>query len=215
MLLKEVHHRVKNNMQIISTLLDLQSEGIRDENAVAAFRQSQDRIKAMALIHERLYKSTDIAFVNFQSYIEDLSAHLFDSYLVDLGRITLHVDAAGVTMGIDRAIPCGLIINDLLANSLKHAFPDNRRGEIRIDFRRKDDRQITIMVADNGVGMPPGLDFTKIGTLGLQLVNLLTKQLSGNIKMSGGPGTIWEITFSATDSDQGLSANHSAQYQDK
>jgi two-component sensor histidine kinase len=196
LLLKEVHHRVKNNMQIISTLLDLQSEGIRDEEALTAFRQSQDRIKAMALIHERLYESADIAFIDFQRYIEELSAHLFDSYLVEPGRITLQVDAGGVTMGIDQAIPCGLIINELVTNSLKHAFPDNRRGEIRIDFSREENGQITLMVGDNGVGMPPGFDFTKTPTLGLQLVTMLTRQLRGILEVDGGGnGTICSLTF--------------------
>jgi PAS domain S-box-containing protein len=196
LLLKEVHHRVKNNMQIVSTLLDLQSEGIRDEEALKAFRESQNRIKAMALIHERLYESADIAFIDFQRYIEELSAHLFDSYLVEPGRITLHVDAGGVTMGIDRAIPCGLIINELVTNSLKHAFPDNRGGEIRIDFIRGKNGQITLIVGDNGVGLPPGLDFTSTGTLGLQLVTMLTRQLRGILTVDGkGGGAGFTLTF--------------------
>jgi PAS domain S-box-containing protein len=179
LLLKEVHHRVKNNMQIITSLLDFQAESINDKETVNAFRESQDRIKAMALIHERLYESADIAFIDFQRYIEELSAHLFDSYLVEPGRITLQVDAGGVTMGIDLAIPCGLIINELVTNSLKHAFPGNRQGEIRVLFTTGDGGQISLKVADNGVGLPPGLDFTKTPTLGLQLVNMLTRQLRG------------------------------------
>jgi PAS domain S-box-containing protein len=196
LLLKEVHHRVKNNMQIVSTLLDLQSEGIRDEEALKAFRESQNRIKAMALIHERLYESADIAFIDFQRYIEALSAHLFDSYLVEPGRITLQVDAGGVTLGIDRAIPCGLIINELVTNSLKHAFPDNRRGEIRIDFIRGENGQITLIVGDNGVGLPPGLDSTSTGTLGLQLVTMLTRQLRGILEVDGeGGGASFTLTF--------------------
>jgi two-component sensor histidine kinase/DNA-binding response OmpR family regulator len=185
-LLKEVHHRVKNNMQIVSTLLDLQSEGIRDEEALKAFRESQDRIKAMALIHERLYESADIVFIDFQRYIEELSAHLFDSYLVEPGRITLHVDAGGVTMGIDRAIPCGLIINELVTNSLKHAFPDNRQGKIRVLFRTGDDGQISLEVADNGVGLPAGLEITKTASLGLQLVHMLARQLRGVVRAENG-----------------------------
>jgi PAS domain S-box-containing protein len=195
-LLKEVHHRVKNNMQIISTLLDLQSESIHDSAALDAFRESQGRIKAMALIHEKLYESADIAFVDFQRYIEELAANLFDSYLVEPGRITIHVDAGGVTMGIDRAIPCGLIINELVTNSLKHAFPDNRQGKIRVLFRKGDDGQISLSVSDNGVGLPAGLEITSTGTLGLQLVNMLARQLRGVTRVENGDvGTTIVIEF--------------------
>jgi PAS domain S-box-containing protein len=178
-LLKEVHHRVKNNLQIISTLLDLQSESIHDSAALEAFRESQDRIKAMALIHERLYDSEDLASVDFARYIEALSGHLINSYLVDPERITLQVDAGGVSMGIDKAIPCGLIINELISNALKYAFPGDRPGEIKVSFQRAKDGSIILRVEDNGVGLPAGLEITNTGTLGLQLVTMLARQLRG------------------------------------
>jgi len=196
-LLKEVHHRVKNNLQIISTLLDLQSETIKNEEALRAFRESQDRIKAMALIHEKLYESSDIASIDFGKYVNDLSVHLFNSYLIDPGCITLNVDTGGISMGIDRAIPCGLIINELVSNALKHAFPDNRPGEISIRFDVEEDGRITLAVADNGIGMPEGIDPAHSATLGLQLVSMLARQLRGRIEMANNRGTSWEITFSS------------------
>lgn len=194
-LLKEVHHRVKNNLQIISTLLDLQSESIKDAESLNAFRESQDRIAAMALIHERLYASKDLASVDFSEYIGSLSTHLFTSYRVDPGRITLTIDIGGVSIAIDRAIPFGLIINELVTNSLKHAFPDGRSGMILIRFHGDEDDWVTLTVADTGVGMPPGLDFRNTVTLGLQLVNMLASQLGGHVSMESRGGTVFIIRF--------------------
>lgn len=195
LLLKEVHHRVKNNLQIISTLLELQSESVRDKEALTSFKESRDRIRAMALIHERLYESDGLASVDFDEYIEHLSLHLFDSYQVDPGRVTLNVAAGGVSIGINKAIPCGLIINELVSNALKHAFPDNRTGEISIRFDVDGDDWISVTVADTGVGMPPGLDFRNTETLGLQLVSMLVAQVRGRIAVDSGPGgtvvSIW------------------------
>jgi PAS domain S-box-containing protein len=195
LLLKEVHHRVKNNMQIISTLLDFQAEGIRDGEAVKAFRDCQDRIKAMALIHERLYESTDMASIDFAGYVEGLSTYLFNTYLIDPGRIRLNIEAYGISLGIDRAIPCGLIINELLSNALKHAFPGNLKGEVNVVFHRGGDGFITLGVSDNGVGLPPGLDYTRAETLGLQLVNMLVRQLRGEASVETGTGTAFAIRF--------------------
>jgi PAS domain S-box-containing protein len=192
-ILKEVHHRVKNNLQIICSLLDLQSDSITDEKSRSYFLESQDRIRSMALVHERLYKSEDFTTIGFEEYIRDLCAHLFDSYLADPGRITLNIDAGGLSMGIDRAIPWGLIINELVSNALKHAFPDNRSGEISIRIRLDEDDWFALTVADTGVGMPPDLDFKNTGTLGMQLVNMLTLQLNGHIFMEGTTGTVFNI----------------------
>ncbi|NVN90390.1 MAG: PAS domain S-box protein [Desulfuromonadales bacterium] len=197
-LLKEVHHRVKNNLQIISTLLDLQSDSICDEHSLNAFRESQDRIRAMALVHETLYQSKDLASIDFAEYIEKLAGFLFNSYLADRVRITLTVDVGHIPMDIDSSIPCGLIISELVSNALKYAFPDGRHGEITIRLTTREDGKISLLVADNGVGLPPGLDFRNTETLGLQLVTMLTKQLRGQIGISGDHGTSWEITFSAT-----------------
>lgn len=205
-LLKEVHHRVKNNMQIISTLLDLQSESIRDEHSRNAFRVSQDRIKAMALVHEELYKSTNLASIDFADYVEKLVNFLFISYLADPGRITLTIDVEHLPMDIDMAIPCGLIISELVSNALKYAFPDGRQGEITIRLTTGEDGRISLLVADNGVGLPPGLDFRNPETLGLQLVTMLTKQLLGEIGMSVTQGTSWKLSFRATDDGRSGSA---------
>jgi len=192
-LLKEVHHRVKNNLQIICSLLYLQSDSIPDEQSRSYFRENQDRILSMALVHERLYKSNDFTSVGFEEYIRDLCTHLFDSYLADPGLITLKVDAGGLSIAVDRAIPWGLIINELVSNALKHAFPDSRAGEISIRFHEDEDDGLILTVADTGVGMPPGLDFKNTGTLGLQLVNMLARQLNGQISMEGTTGTGFTI----------------------
>jgi PAS domain S-box-containing protein len=196
MLLKEVHHRVKNNLQIISTLLDLQSESIHDRAALDAFRESQDRIKAMALIHESLYKTSDMVSIDLGRYIEDLSVHLLNSYLIEPERITLQVDAGGVSLGIDKAIPCGLIINELISNALKHAFPGDLPGEIKVVFQRAKEVSIALRVEDTGVGLPAGLEITKTGTLGLQLVTMLARQLHGVLTVdSGHGGTSFSMIF--------------------
>ncbi|HOI14795.1 MAG TPA: PAS domain S-box protein [Geobacteraceae bacterium] len=192
-LLKEVHHRVKNNLQIICSLLDLQSDSIPDEQSRSYFRENQDRILSMALVHERLYKSNDFTSVGFEEYIRDLCTHLFDCYLADPGHIILKVDAGGLSIAVDRAIPWGLIINELVSNALKHAFPDNCAGEISIRFHEDGDDGLILTVADTGVGMPPDLDFKNTGTLGLQLVNMLARQLNGQISMEGTTGTGFTI----------------------
>jgi PAS domain S-box-containing protein len=194
-LLKEIHHRVKNNLQIISTLLDLQSDAIRDKEAIKSFRESQDRIKAMALIHERLYESSDIATIDFGRYIGDLSVNLFESYQTDPGRVSLKVDCGDISMEIDRAIPCGLIVNELVSNALKHAFPEGRKGEISIGLHSCDDELVSITVSDNGIGLPPALDIRNTATLGLQLVNMLARQLGGQLSMESASGTAFTIGF--------------------
>ena len=195
-LLKEIHHRVKNNLQIVSTLLDLQSENIGDERIISSFRESQHRIYAMALIHESLYKSTDIASVNFGRYVRDLSQNLVNSYLAEPGRIDLELQCGDIDIAIDQAIPCGLIVNELVSNALKHAFPNNRPGELTIEFHIGENGMINLKVADNGVGLPENLDITNTDTLGLQLVNTLARQLRGEVRIEGGQGgTAFVITF--------------------
>jgi PAS domain S-box-containing protein len=205
-LLKEVHHRVKNNLQIISSLLELQSDYLRDEQSRIFIRESQNRIRSMALIHEKLYQSESLAFVDFRDYIEDLANYLFSVSVTDPDLICLNVDVGEVLLSVDEAIPCGLIINELISNSLKHAFPDDRGGEITVKCRIGEDGRITLMVADNGIGVPPGLDVENTETLGLQLVTMLVKQLRGRIELSGDHGTLWEIAFSAMDNGKSVSA---------
>lgn len=194
-LLKEVHHRVKNNLQIICSLLDLQAESIPDDQSRKYFRDSQDRIRSMALVHEQLYRSRDFASIDFNDYIENLATYLFNSYVRDLGRISLRVDAEHVTLNIDQSIPCGLILNELVSNALKHAFPDNRSGEIIIGLSSGADEWISLAVRDDGVGFPADLDFMNSRSLGLQLVDMLVKQLQGRIEMKNDNGASCVVRF--------------------
>jgi PAS domain S-box-containing protein len=191
-LLKEIHHRVKNNLQIISSLLSLQTETVGREYA-ALFRESQDRIRSMALIHEKLYQSKSLSHIDYREYVRSLAAYLARSYVTGPG-IGLAVDIDGIALDIDKAIPCGLIINELVSNSLKYAFPEGRQGDVRIALSRDGDGY-TLVVADSGVGLPPGLDFRNTPSLGLQLVNTLVGQLEGTIELLPGAGTTFRITF--------------------
>lgn len=194
-LLKEVHHRVKNNLQIISSLIDLQSEYLHDEQSRAFFQDSQNRIRSMALIHQKLYQSDSLASIDLRVYIEELATHLFSTSVQDPVVILLKVDMEDISLGMDEAIPCGLIVNELVSNSLQHAFPDNRGGEIVLRCSNVDG-WIELTVSDNGVGMPPDLDLGTTETLGLQLVTTLVKQLRGKIVVTSElGGTVISITF--------------------
>jgi PAS domain S-box-containing protein len=194
-LLKEVHHRVKNNLQIICALLDLQSESIPDEQSRICFQYSRDRVRSMALVHEQLNRSRNFASIDFADYVESLAACLFDSYVVDPGRITLRVEAESVLLGIDVSIPCGLIISELVSNSLKHAFADGREGEVVIGLNSGTDGWISISVADTGVGFPPGTDVMNAPTLGLQIVSMLVKQVRGQIELRNDNGAYCMVRF--------------------
>jgi two-component sensor histidine kinase/ActR/RegA family two-component response regulator len=191
-LLKEVHHRVKNNLQIISSLLDLQSESISDHQSRSIFQESRNRIWSMAMIHEMLYDTGAFMSIDFGRYLEKLTESLFMCYVPD-GRIARHVEVGDVCLGLDEAIPCGLIVNELVSNALKYAFPDGRAGEVKVVVNRADDGLIKLTVEDDGVGLPQDLDFRETGTLGLQLVNLLVKQMRGTIELKNASGTIFQI----------------------
>lgn len=194
MLLKEIHHRVKNNMQVISSLLNLQSGYISDAQTLEIFQESQNRVRSMALIHEKLYRSKNLAEIDLGEYVNDLVTHLFRSYKADGKGVTLKVQAQDVYLGIDTAVPCGLIINELISNALKHAFPNNRQGEIRVELQ-KEQRQVCLCISDNGIGFPLDLDFHNTPSLGLQLVNTLVGQLDGTIDLQNGQGTAFKIHF--------------------
>lgn len=194
-LLKEIHHRVKNNLQIISSLLNLQAEYIHDKRDLELFKVSQKRIETMALIHEKLYQSKDLARIEFSEYIQDLVSSLVCSYEVNFSTIHLEMNTEQVLLGLDTAIPCGLIINELVLNSLKHAFSDGRPGEIHIGFHVESNNKIILIISDNGIGFPPGIDFKDTESLGLQLVNSLIGQISGHIEMKVNQGTEFQITF--------------------
>jgi len=195
-LLREIHHRVKNNMQIISSILNLQAGHIKDPQTLAALRESKNRIDVMALIHEKLYQSKSLARINFQEYVDELVMSLFISYGVNTELIRSEIHSEGISFEINTAIPCGLIINELVSNSLKHAFPDRRRGNISISLNSVGEGRYLLTVKDDGIGLPDGLDYQKSPTLGLKLVNALTGQLDGTIDLDRGMGTTFRITFS-------------------
>jgi PAS domain S-box-containing protein len=202
-LLQEIHHRVKNNLQVISSLLYLQSKNIQDRKTLEMFQESQSRVRSMALVHERLYQSQDLARVDFAEYVRGLANYLFRSYGVNTNVIRLKINSDDVFLGVDTAIPCGLIINELVSNSLKYAFPDGREGEIHIELRVDDGGQFTLMISDNGVGFPKDLDFRDTGSLGLQLVNTLVGQLEGTIELDRSSGTALRIAFAELKSRKG------------
>ncbi|HUG70475.1 MAG TPA: PAS domain S-box protein [Pirellulaceae bacterium] len=194
-LLKEIHHRVKNNLQLISSMMRLQSGKIEDPNMLHVFKESQDRVKTMARIHEELYRSKDLARIDFAKYTHGLATNLVRSFG---SGIQLTVDINDVYFGIDTAIPCGLIINELVSNCLKYAFPTDHQGEIHIALQAIGADRFTLTVRDNGIGFPTELDFQKTTSLGLQLVNTLAKQLKGTIQLDRDSGTVFAITFVAT-----------------
>jgi len=203
LLLKEIHHRVKNNLQVVSGLLYLQSTRMSDKHVIEMFNESSNRVKSMSLIHEKLYQSNDATTVDFDRCVRDLIDALLRSYGVDRNaiRVNLEIDRTG--LGMDSAVPCGLIINELVSNSFKHAFPGGRRGEVRIAMSRHDGDRITLVVADNGVGLPENLDFLNAESLGLQLVVTLVDQLRGTITLSRDTGTKFTVVFTEV---RGMSA---------
>lgn len=194
-LLREIHHRVKNNMQIISSLLRLQSEYIKDKKYLEMFRDSQSRIISMSLIHEKLYQSKNFAKINFKDYINDLVISIFQNHGVTRDKVALDIDVKDVSLDIESAIPCGLIINELITNSLKHAFPNGRKGVISVILRKSDDNEIELVVRDNGVGIPEDIDFKKTKSMGLYLVKILADQLRSDIDLNRSKGTEFTIKF--------------------
>jgi len=194
-LLKEIHHRVKNNLQIISSLIYLQSKNIQDEGTLQLFQDSQNRVKSMALIHEKLYQSKDLARIDFDEYIKSLVNHLFYSYRINLATIKPQIDIDDISLSIDTAICCGIIINELVSNSLKHAFPAGKKGKIEIKLQRKYQNEYILVVKDNGIGLPENVDFKHTKSLGLQLVCNLTDQLNGLVELERNSGTTFRITF--------------------
>ncbi len=203
-LLKEIHHRVKNNLQIISSLLNLQSNSISDPLTLAQFQDSQNRVRSMALIHERLYRSDDLAQIDFGPYLRDLVNSLVQTYRRQIQSITLKIEADVVLLDIDTAIPCGLIVNELVSNALKHGFPDGRTGEIGVEIRQESTQgQYRLLVRDDGVGMAEDVDYRNTPSLGLQLVNSLCKQIGGNIDLCQEGGTQFVIRFSGPRKNEG------------
>jgi two-component sensor histidine kinase len=193
-LLKEVYHRVKNNLQIVSSLINLQAQNVKNKAAVELLKQSADRIKSMALLHEKLYQSKDLAKIDFNDYIHTLAGHLMFGYGAHSSRIKINLQIDAIFLDVDTAIPCGLIINELLSNALKHAFPEGRSGEIGIAFTQNGD-EFMLVITDNGIGFPAGLDFKRSASLGLQLVSSLTNQLLGQLTLDQGNGSTFTLRF--------------------
>jgi two-component sensor histidine kinase len=194
-LLREVHHRIKNNLQIISSLLDIQASTVQDPHIVEMFTDVQNRVLSMALIHEALYQSSDLGLVPFGDYVRTLAEQIFRSYNVVADRIALQIRADEVMLDTGQAIPCGLILNELLSNCLKHAFPSETAGEIHIELRSETAQRVTMVVRDTGVGFPAEVDFRHTETLGLQLVYTLTEQLGGTLELESNGGTAFKLSF--------------------
>lgn len=194
LLIKEIHHRVKNNLMVISSLLNLQSSYIKDKQALDIFKESESRARSMALIHERLYRSSDLKRINFGDYIRTLATDLYHTYITDPSRVKLNLDIDNLMIDINTTVPLGLTVNELVSNSLKHAFPGDLKGEINIDFHKIGDDFI-LKVYDTGIGFPEGLDFRNTDSLGLQLVNSLVGQIDGEIELDRSHGTGFTIKF--------------------
>jgi two-component sensor histidine kinase/CheY-like chemotaxis protein len=199
-LLGEIHHRVKNNLQIVHSLLELQCGQIQDPNALAMLRDSQNRIRSMALIHQTLYQSNDFGHVDFGIFLNSLVPTLINSYLKNPARIALSIRSENIHLPINAAIPCGLLVNELISNCLKHAFPGERRGRIDITFLHESDIAV-LTVSDNGVGIAEGFELTETTSLGLQLIFLLTEQLHGKMTVHRSNPTSFELRFSRADAD--------------
>ena len=193
-LLKEVHHRVKNNLQVISSILNLQSSYVKDENTLNILRESQNRIKSMSFIHESLYQTTDFSKINFSEYITSLSKNLVHSYGIYDDLVDLKLSLDNISLNLDTSIPCGLILNELISNSLKYAFKEKKKGVINIQLFEKN-KNVHLIVQDNGVGLPEEINYENTDSLGLQLVITLVEQINGTIKLENNKGAKYTITF--------------------
>jgi two-component sensor histidine kinase len=194
-LLRELYHRVKNNLQVITSLFSLQLRALPGGEARVALQESADRVRAMALVHEKLYQSKNLASIALDDYIGDLCRQLGNAAGATERGIALDVIAQPVDVGLQVAVPLGLALNELLANSLRHGFPDGRRGHIRVRLERAADETLALIVADDGVGLPPDMDIAACRTLGLKLVQALASQLDGSFSLEGRDGTVARLAF--------------------
>lgn len=199
LLLREIHHRVKNNLQIIISLFNLQSHYVEDKKAFLALKEGQDRIKSMALIHERFYQNDGLSKIDFDDYIKRLVENLLLSFNIGPARIKPVIEADKISLDIDTAVPCGLIINELVSNALKHAFGTEGTGEIYVSLKYLTEKQVRLTVKDTGVGLPEGFDVFKSDSLGMQLINALSNQLDGTLKVTVDRGTRFTLDFNVPD----------------
>ena len=195
-LLKEIHHRVKNNLQIISSLVSLQADTLTDEHCRAEFAVVRDRVRTMALVHETLYQTYNLAKLNFADYATRLLSYLWDAYRGTIGPVQLKFAVAPVVLPVEMAVPCWLILNELVTNAIKHAFPNSRAGTVTVAMAHEVATGTVILrVQDDGVGLPAGIDCSKALSLGLRLVQMLAGQLHGTVETGSGPGTEFRINF--------------------
>ena len=198
-MIKEIHHRVKNNLQVISSLLNMQIEQYKNPEVIEALNSSRSRVKSMALVHENLYKSSNIGKTSMKEYIHMLAANIYTSFGITNDIINFRLETNAIEFGLDTIIPLGLILNEAISNSLKHAFPDNMKGEIYIELKKQpgegDDKQFELRVKDNGVGLPGGFDAGKTNSLGMVLLTSLAQQLDGNAVFRNGNGMEISILF--------------------
>jgi two-component sensor histidine kinase len=205
---KEIHHRIKNNLQVVSSLLELQADKFKDEKVVEAFRESQKRVASMAIIHEELYESKDkdMLTLNFSVYVRKLTAYLLNAYTLESDNIKLELNVEEIAVEMDTAIPLGIIINELVSNSLKHAFGSKKEGELRISFHKlgndigknagsEKTPRFILRVSDSGKSFPDEIDFKNSDSLGLQLVNTLVDQIGGTIELNKSRGTEFVIKY--------------------
>jgi two-component sensor histidine kinase len=187
---------VKNNMQIVSSLLRLQSQKIENRDAKAALQDMQNRVKSMALIHEHLYRSENLAEVDLAAYLDNLCRQLFRAHVLRPAAVALHLNLPSVRLGIDRAIPCGLLVNELVSNAFKHGFPEGRQGEVRVELQAiPDGPGLRLRVADNGIGLPADFHLNRLSSLGLRLVPDLARQMGGTLTIGSGPGAVFDVAF--------------------
>jgi two-component sensor histidine kinase len=194
-LLKEIHHRVKNNMQVISSLVDLQADEVGDAALRGIFQDVVNRVRSMAMVHEKLYQSGDLARVEFADYTETLLGYLWRALKGAASGIQLDLDLAPVFLPVNLAVPCGLVLNELFSNALKHAFNGRESGRVTVSLQEDADGKVQLEVRDDGIGLPPGLDSQKAGSLGLRLVQMLARQLKATVAVKSDSGTVFTITF--------------------
>ncbi|MCX6565463.1 MAG: PAS domain S-box protein [Candidatus Aminicenantes bacterium] len=194
-LLQEIHHRVKNNMQVISSLFSIQARQVENQECREILREGQARIRSMSLVHEKLYQSRDFSKIDLPGYIKSLAVHLFQAQLVDPDQVRMETDFEDIALDINTAVPFGLILNELISNALKHGFPKGRKGILKIRLRRGAGGEVILRVADDGVGFQGNLDFRNAESFGLKIINLLVKQLDGVIDLDRTGGTAFIVTF--------------------